>query len=59
MFIAELQIEPNQNHLLTDREGFIFAWLFVQLFGWDADNSSDVALAFEDADWWWIIDVGM
>ena len=25
--IAELQIEPNQNHLLKNLEGSIFAWL--------------------------------
>ena len=28
--IAELQIEPNQNHLLTNLEGSIFAWLVVR-----------------------------
>ena len=50
---AELQIEPNQNHLLKNLEGSIFAWLF----GWllfvvcHADDSCDVTLAFEDADW--------
>ena len=48
--IAELQIEPNQNHLLKNLEGSIFAWslLFVVRH---ADDSSDVTLAFEDADW--------
>ena len=25
--IAELQIKPNQNHLLKNLEGSIFAWL--------------------------------
>ena len=29
--IAELQIEPNQNHLLKNLEGSIFAWLFGRL----------------------------
>ena len=48
--IAELQIEPNQNHLLTNLEGSIFAWLF----GWlvvvcHGGDSSDVTLAFENA----------
>ena len=28
---AELQIKPNQNHLLTNLEGSIFTWLFVWL----------------------------
>ena len=27
--IAELQIEPNQNHLLKNLEGSIFAWLLL------------------------------
>ena len=51
--IAELLIEPNQNHLLTNLEGSIFAWLFVRLLFvvCHADDSSDVTLAFEDADW--------
>ena len=50
--IAELQIEPNQNHLLKNLEGSIFAWLFGRLFVvCHADDSSDVTLAFEDADW--------
>ena len=47
--IAELQIEPNQNHLLNNLEGSIFAWLFVVVR--HADDSSDVTLVFEDADW--------
>ena len=38
--IAKLQVLQN----LDDS---IFAWLFV--IGWDADNSSDVNMAFEDA----------
>ena len=29
-----LQIEPNQNHLLTHLEGTLFAWLFVRLSRW-------------------------
>ena len=51
--IAELLIEPNQNHLLTNLEGSIFAWLFVLLFGFECHgrDSSDVTLVFEDADW--------
>ena len=32
-FIAELQIEPNQNHLLKNLEGSIFAWLVGRLVG--------------------------
>ena len=47
--IAELQIEPNQNHLLTNLEGPIIAWLLFVVR--HADDSSDVTLAFEDADW--------
>ena len=31
--IAELQIEPNQNHLLKNLEGSMFAWLFGRVFG--------------------------
>ena len=47
--IAELQIEPNQNHLLKNLEGSIFAWLLFVVR--HADDSSDVTLVFEDADW--------
>ena len=47
--VAKLQIEPNQNHLLKNLEGSIFAWSVGCLFGRHADNSSDVTLAFEDA----------
>ena len=32
--IAQLQIEPNQNHLLENLEGTIFAWLFGCLSWW-------------------------
>ena len=49
--IAELQIEPNKNHLLKNLEGSIFAWLFVWSVVVCHDDSSDVTLAFEDADW--------
>ena len=38
--IAKLQV-------LQNLDDFIFAWLFV--IGWDADHSSDVTMAFEDA----------
>ena len=50
--IAELQIEPNQNHLLKNLDCSIFVWLFVVclVVVCHADNSSDVTLAFEDAD---------
>ena len=48
--IAELQIEPNQNHLLTNLEGSIFTWLFVWLVVvCHGGYSSYVTLAFEDA----------
>ena len=51
--IAELQIEPNKNHLLKNLEGSIFA---LSVVGWSsvvghAGDSSDVTLVFEDADW--------
>ena len=48
LVIAELQSEPNQNHLLTNLEGFLLAWLFVHLFGHHIGNSYDVTLAYED-----------
>ena len=48
--VAKLHIEPNQTHLLKNLEGSIFAWLFVWLVAIrHADNSSDVTLAFDDA----------
>ena len=48
--IAELQIEPNQNHLLTNLEGSIFAWLFVWLlFVVCHGDVTVVTVAFEDA----------
>ena len=31
--IAELQIEPNQNHFFKNLEGSIFAWLFGRSVG--------------------------
>ena len=43
--IAELQIEPNQNHLLTNLEGSIFAWLFVHRHS----DVTVVTVPFEDA----------
>ena len=46
---VKLQIELNLNHLLTNLEGSICAWLFVNMFGCQVGNSSDVTLAFEDA----------
>ena len=49
--IAELQIEPNQNHLLKNLERSIFAWLLLLFVVCHADDSSDVTLVFEDADW--------
>ena len=51
LLFAELQIEPNQNHLLTNLEGSIFAWLLLLFVVCHADDSSDVTLVFEDADW--------
>ena len=54
LLFAELQIEPNQNHLLKNLEGSIFAWLVGRCMLFvvrHADDSSDVTLAFEDADW--------
>ena len=33
LVIAEIQIEPNQNHLLKNLEGSMFAWLVVRLVG--------------------------
>ena len=47
--IAELQIEPNQEHLLKNLEGSIFARLFGWSIGRHGGNSSDVTLAIEDA----------
>ena len=48
--IAELQLEPNQNHLLKNLEGSIFTWLFGWLFGCrHSGDSSNVTVAFEDA----------
>ena len=47
--IAKLQIEPNQEHLLKNLEGSIFARLFGWSFGRHGGNSSDVTLAIEDA----------
>ena len=47
--IAQLQIEPNQNQLLKNLKGSIFAWLVVLVVVHHAGDSSNVTLAFEDA----------
>ena len=49
LLVAELQIEPNQNHLLTNLKGSIFAWLFVRLVVVCHGDVTVVTVAFEDA----------
>ena len=46
-------MKPNQNHLLKNVEGSIFPWLFgwsiVRFVGCHLGDSSDVTLAFDNA----------
>ena len=46
---AKLQIKSNQNHLLTNLEGSIFAWLVGWLVVVCHGDVTVVTVAFEDA----------
>ena len=55
LYVSLLPISrfPNRNQSNQNLERL--GWLFV--LGCPADDGSYVTLAFEDADWWWMIDV--